>query len=128
MKVDSSGGALTSTHGKAGAKSNNKDRVADPPKRRSLITPRNLSGPAAAPKIAAQSVDQPVRKAQVRLAPSGVAPSKAPAAPQLKQSSTPLVEATLPTRKPMISSPITATMSAAPKPSATTVFRGCYRW
>src|SRR6478672_8441887 len=42
MKVDSSGGALTSTHGKAGARCNNKDRVADPPKRRSLITPRNL--------------------------------------------------------------------------------------
>lgn len=119
MKVDSSGGALTSTHGNAGAKSN-KDRVADPPKRQSTITPRNLSGPASAPKIAAQSVDQPVRKAQVRLAPSGVAPSKAPAAPQLKQSSTPVVDVTPPTRKPVISSPITATMSAAPKPSATT--------
>ena len=124
MKVDSSGGALTSMRGtgKAGAKSNNKDRLADQPKRRSAIKPKNLSVRASAPKTTAQSVtgDQPGRKAQVRLAPSGGAPSKALAAPQLKQSSTPVVDVTPVTRKAVISSPATATISAAPKPAATT--------
>jgi len=125
MKVDSSGGALTSTHGKAGAKSNNKDRVADPPKRRSLITPRNLSVTTSAPKTAAHSADQPGRRAQVRLAPTGVAPWKAPAPPQLKQTITPTVDMTLSARKPLVSPPVTATMSAAPKPTA---MFGVSRW
>ena len=50
MKVDSSGGAITSTKpGSAGAKSNaNNDRDSDPPKQRRSIRPKDLA-PALSP-------------------------------------------------------------------------------
>jgi YVTN family beta-propeller protein len=91
MKVDSSGGPITSTKpGSAGARSNKKDRDFDPPKRQSITKPKGLLSVPAVTLSATRSLPTtaaaPNRKVQPRPTAFSVVPSSDPQ-PRVKQSS-----------------------------------------
>ncbi len=123
MKVDSSGGALTSTKpGSAGAKSNAKDRDSDPPKR-STVKPK-VASLAPSPmttklRSAATTVADAGRRARSQAPALSIASQKDPG-PQVKQQAGSSADATPPARTTASSQQqaVTTTMTAVTKPLA----------
>lgn len=122
MKVESSGGALTSTKpGSVGTKSKQKDRDPDPSKKRSTAKSNVFS---LAPQLrnatppTAKKISDPGPKVRSQPAVLDITPPTDPG-PRMKQAGAPTVDEASLTRSTLNSrQPITTTMTAVTKPLA----------
>ena len=122
-KVDNSGGAITSTNpGSAGAKSEEKDRDADPPKKRAAVKQKVLSVAPSLTKTTTHSTEitvaEPGPKVRSQAPALSIASPKDPG-PQIKPStSSPVDVAPVTLAAPGLQKPVAARMTAVTKPLA----------
>ena len=123
MQVEISGGAITSTNpGSAGAKSEEKDRDADPPKKRAAAKQKAFSVATSLTKTTTHSTEitvaEPGPKVRAQAPVLSIASPKDPG-PQIKPSTSPPVDvAPVTLAAPGLQKPVAARMTAVTKPLA----------